>query len=511
MTKTNSGNVMRELEVLWTSGTLAGLSDAQLLGRFTAAGAEGAGGSAFRELVHRHGPMVMGACRQILRQSHDADDAFQATFLVLVRKARSIHVRDSLAPWLYKVAYRTAMRARASASRYRLTDLDRMEGVEGSAEEAYHLDVRPLLQEELGRLPEKYRSPIVLCHLEGRSHEEAARILRWPVGTVSGRLSRGRRLLRSRLERRGVGVPSAMVSTSLLGSSRLVPPTSLVDSVVGAATGSASTNVSASVLTLTQGVLRAMLLNKLKAIALVSLFVGAVSGGAGVWARWQGGPQNRAPVGQQPGPDIKAVAVTPGLQPNMNPQPNLRPFGSAIKRPSFKNYPTLATDQDAIPVLGMGSLLLVTSADGTALEAKSLDFDDSGWKRVPIPVGLDVTPLMNFEGIALAYKGKSIDRVAAFSARTGDWSEVKLVKPVADDLCPEFGHGCALYQAGNVLYAFSFAYGAWDVLELTGAEKARARLLDNNIQVLQGNMLYVLNRNGKWSKGVAIRVPPKGK
>jgi len=513
MTQADAGRVVRELEVLWTSGTLSGLSDAQLLGRFTAGGAQGADGSAFRELVHRHGPMVMGVCRQILRHSHDADDAFQATFLVLVRKARAIRVRDSLAPWLYRVAYRTAMRARASASRYRQTDIDQMEGIEGSADDAYHLDVRPLLQEELGRLPEKYRSPIVLCHLEGRSHEEAARILHWPVGTVSGRLSRGRQLLRSRLERRGVAVPSAMVPGHLLDSSRVVPPISLVDSVVGAATGSASTNVSASVLTLTQGVLKAMLLYKLKAAALVFLVVGAISGGAGVWASWPGEPPNRSPAVQQPGPGIASeITVNPGPQPNTNPQPNPRPSAYPVNPAPFKNYPTLATPQDPIPVLRAGSLLLATSSDGTALLAKSLDFEQADWKRVPIPAGLNVTPLMSAELVALAYRGKSIDHVAVFSASNGEWNKVKLVKPVEDDLCPLIGRGCALYQAGNVFYAFSIAIGAWDVLQLSGDEKARASLLENNIQVLQGNMLYVFSvRLGKWSKGVAIKVPPKGK
>ncbi len=512
MTQASSGKVMRELEVLWTSGTLSGLSDAQLLGRFTADCAEGAGGTAFRELVHRHGPMVIGVCRQILRHCHDADDAFQATFLVLVRRARSIQVRDSLAPWLYKVAYRTAMRVRASTSRYRATDIDHLEGIEGSAEDACRLDVRPLLHEELGRLPEKYRSPIVLCHLEGRSHEEAARILHWPVGTLSGRLSRGRQLLRSRLERRGVGVPSAIVSASLLDSVRVVPPTTLVDSVVGAATGSASTKVSASVLTLTQGVLRAMLLNKLKAIALVSLLVGGISGGAGVWARWPGGPPNRAPGAQQRGPDIKSVTATiPRPQPNPNPQSNLRPFVSAFKPQSVKNYPTLATNRDPIPVLGAGSLLLVTSSDGKALLAKSLDFEKEDWKPLPIPPGLSVTPEMTSHVVALAYKGKSIDHLAVFSARNGEWSQIQLVKPVEDDLCPLIGSSCVLYQAGNVFYAFSIGFGAWDVLQLSGDEKPRASVRENNVQVLQGDMLYVFNvRPGKWSKGIAIKVPPQG-
>ncbi len=187
--------VGQQLEVLWTAGTLTGLSDAQLVGRF--AGLRDATAElAFRELMNRHGPMVMGVCRQILRRPHDADDAFQATFLVLVRKGGSIRVGESLAPWLYAVAYRTAHRARAVASRYRPVPAEILEiPAESSPNDPCHFDLRPLLLEELNRLPGKYRDPIVLCHLEGKTHEEAARLLHWPVGTLSGRLSRGRELL----------------------------------------------------------------------------------------------------------------------------------------------------------------------------------------------------------------------------------------------------------------------------------------------------------------------------
>ncbi len=179
--------------------------------------------SAFKELVDRHGPMVMGVCRQILRHTHDADDAFQATFLVLVRKARSIQVRESLGPWLYSVAYRTAQRARAAASRYRHGGVEQVEALGCPPEDSYHLDLRPLLHEELDRLPDKYRAPIVLCHLEGKTHEQAAQLLHWPIGTVSGRLSRGRELLKSRLERRGLAVSSAVFSASSLNLAQSVP------------------------------------------------------------------------------------------------------------------------------------------------------------------------------------------------------------------------------------------------------------------------------------------------
>ena len=125
---------------------------------------------AFRELVNRHGPMVLGVCRQILRHQHDADDAFQATFLVLVRKARSIRIADSVAPWLSSVAYRTAHRARKTAARYRpIGDVKLAEPAISAAPEPYLPDLWPFLHEELDRLPEKFRNAIVLCHLEGKS------------------------------------------------------------------------------------------------------------------------------------------------------------------------------------------------------------------------------------------------------------------------------------------------------------------------------------------------------
>jgi len=108
-----------------------------------------------------------------------------------------------------------------------------------------------------------------------------------------------------------------------------------------------------------------------------------------------------------------------------------------------KNYPTLATNEDPIPVLGVGSLLLVTSADGTALEAKSFEIEDQNWRRSPIPDGLKVTPIIVSEVVALAYRGKLIDHLAAFSAHKGEWSEVKLVKPVEDAIGPYVGPACA--------------------------------------------------------------------
>jgi len=297
MIQDKAGFVGRQLEALWTGGTLTGLSDAQLLSRFAEA-RDATAESAFRELVNRHGGLVMGVCRQVLRQQHDADDAFQATFLVLVRKAGSIQVRESLGPWLYSVAYRTAQRARASASRFRGGDMSQVEAAQVSPADDDHLDVRPLLHEEISRLPDRYRTPIVLCHLEGKTHEEAARLLDWPVGTVSGRLSRGRELLKSRLERRGLGVPSALGAASWLNLTQPIP-ISMVESTLTAASRFATAqSVSTSVLSLTQGVLRSMLLNKIRMTAALLLVFGAATTGAGVWAHWASEPAAQPNGGQ---------------------------------------------------------------------------------------------------------------------------------------------------------------------------------------------------------------------
>ncbi len=332
MLQRRTGAVSKQLEVPWKSGTLTGLSDAQLLSRF-AETRDAASERAFRELVQRHGPMVLSVCRQVLRHSHDADDAFQATFLVLVRKARSIRTSDSLAPWLYGVAHRTAQRARAIALRYRPGDEEQLQDVGVSPEDIYKMDLRPLLHEELGRLPDKYRAPIVLCHLEGRTHEEAARLLSWPVGTVSGRLSRGRQLLRTRLERRGVAVPVAIFSaTWLLGS----PPdvaASLVECTIKAATQfAAAQSVSVSILSLTHGVLRTMFLRKLSKIALAVLLLGAVSGGAGVWAHWVSAP-GRHPFQANEPASVSTKNTEAAPAPNPNPTPPPRPQSSAGSDP----------------------------------------------------------------------------------------------------------------------------------------------------------------------------------
>jgi RNA polymerase sigma factor (sigma-70 family) len=185
------------------------LSDGDLLEQFFH-GEELAAEDAFGALVERHGPMVLGICRHVLGQAHDAEDAFQATFLALARRGDAISDPRSLSGWLREVAYRIALRTRVRAIRTRAIERQAMEMALGrdepdGPEEIVSLsELRPVLREEVARLPEKYRVPVILSYLEGWTNQEVAELLHWPVGTVKGRLMRARLMLRSRLSRRGV-------------------------------------------------------------------------------------------------------------------------------------------------------------------------------------------------------------------------------------------------------------------------------------------------------------------
>jgi RNA polymerase sigma factor (sigma-70 family) len=269
----------------------AGVSDAQLLQRFVAARDE----AAFELLVRRHERLVLGVCRRVLRDPHDAEDALQATFLVLARKAAGISARDSVAGWLYRVAYRVALRARAGAAlRSRqetaTANLSAVPAPDDADRAAAWRELRPLLDREVSRLPEKYRVPIILCYLESRTYEEAARQLGCSRGTVSTRLTRARELLRRRLTRCGLALSGALLALLLTEQTAVAAaPDGLVDATVKAslpfAAGRPATGlVSAKVLTLTEGALNAMFLTKLKLVTGVLVAVTALGLGAGALA-----------------------------------------------------------------------------------------------------------------------------------------------------------------------------------------------------------------------------------
>src|SRR6266542_3930455 len=203
--------MLRFFRKVAASGDAGQLSDGQLLQRFVSMRDE----ASFAALVRRHGAMVLRVCRQVLREPHDAEDAFQATFLVLVRRAGSVGRPELLGNWLYGVAYRVAARARGGLVRRRAHEQPVADLAAAPARETNADDVGPLVQEEVQRLPSKYRAPVVLCHLQGRTNEEAARQLGWPVGTVKVRLMRARELLRNRLVRRGLALSAGALALAL--------------------------------------------------------------------------------------------------------------------------------------------------------------------------------------------------------------------------------------------------------------------------------------------------------
>jgi RND family efflux transporter MFP subunit len=291
----------RHLRALFDAGVATGLTDGQLLERFATRRGESAE-LAFAALVERHGPMVLRACRGILNDDHEAMDAFQATFLVLVRKAGSLWVKDSLGPWLHRVACRAAVRARAGAARRRAAEQKAAEAATSRHDDRATSDLAAALHEEVDRLPERYRAPIVLCELEGRTVEEAARHLGCPVGTLKSWLSRGRGRLRDRLTRRGLA-PSA----GALGAqfpAEVAPaamPAPLAEATARAAAqflagGTANGVVPDAVVSLIQAELRAMSMIKLKtAAAALAAGIGIVS--AVALAFQTPGPRPR-PAGQ---------------------------------------------------------------------------------------------------------------------------------------------------------------------------------------------------------------------
>ncbi len=286
-----NGAILRQFETLFNLGAVGELTDGQLLERFAVRGGE-EGELAFAALVERHGPMVWRVCRSILRDPDDAQDAFQAAFLVLVQKARSLWVRDSLGPWLHRVAYRVAARARRDAARRleheRRSAADRPASAPDDRRDG---ELAAMLHDEIERLPARCREPLILCDLQGLTHHAAARRLGWPLGTVKTRLARARELLRGRLGRRN-GLPSGV----LIAGPRLAaafhdvstaPPTLLVESTIRAATAVATGKavalkvISAPVAVLLGEVLKAMFLTKLKIGSAILASTIAVAGLAG--------------------------------------------------------------------------------------------------------------------------------------------------------------------------------------------------------------------------------------
>lgn len=272
-------------------------SDEQLLSAFAQRREE----IAFAALVRRHGPMVLSVCRRVLRHSQDAEDAFQATFLVLVEKASRLNRPELLANWLYGVAYRTALHARQRAARRGARDKEVAAMFSPlSDKEVESRELRRVLDEELQRLPEKYRAPLVLCYLEGKTNEEAARVLGWPSGSMSHRLARGRELLRARLESRLAGLAvllpaiwlaehlQPVVVSPLLAKTTVQAAVALMGAKVAAAGAGL---ISASVRELTDATLSSLEPSRWRWLFTVIFLVLFLFGGAGAVVYFASGSQ----------------------------------------------------------------------------------------------------------------------------------------------------------------------------------------------------------------------------
>jgi RNA polymerase sigma factor (sigma-70 family) len=307
------------------AGTAAGAvpSDGELLDRF----ARGRDDSAFHELLRRHAALVLGVCRRVLRHEQDAEDAFQATFLVLASRADSIGKRESLASWLHGVAYRCAARLRSGNARRRLHEAQVLPGpATVLPPDPSWGEVRQALDEELARLPEKYRAPLVLCYLRGMTQCEAARELGCKTGVLRGRLDRGRERLRARLARRGLALSAGLLAAGLGPETASADSAAVVDSTLKAARASARqalTGVSGNVAVLTKGALKTMLWTKTRILALGVLALGALGIGAVVARQTVAA---RADARQEAGPPAARTDKPPGKTETPRPQEKRHEF-----------------------------------------------------------------------------------------------------------------------------------------------------------------------------------------
>jgi RNA polymerase sigma factor (sigma-70 family) len=414
MSHATSPSFVRQLESLYEGGSAAGLSDRQLIERFAAARDE----AAFSALVARHGPMVLGVCRQLLGNGHDAEDAFQAVFLVLARKAGSLRAPELLGNWLYGVALRAARNARRRLARRCRTEAA---GAASRPEARPAVEAGPLIEREqaealhaeIDRLPGAFRAPLVLCYFEGLALDEAAHRLRWPVGTLRSRLARARDKLRRGLTRRGFA-PSGTAIAALPAprSARASVSSLLCDSTARAAIRFAARRaageaLSASAAAIAQEVLRTMLFHKLRLAATSILLLAVVAGAAfpslNAVARSREGEPPGEPIAQtarteprppdSPRPPERQTTITGRVLDSAGkPLPNARvaaladrkkQIGDIDRHPRNVLMGTSAADAEgrfvlafpAIPAGRLHDLKLIATAPGRGLGTVELKID----------------------------------------------------------------------------------------------------------------------------------------
>jgi RNA polymerase sigma factor (sigma-70 family) len=431
-------SVLHYVRRLGTRGAGEESTDGELLRRFVTQRDE----AAFAALLRRHGPLVYGVCRQVLGDEHAAEDVFQATFLVLARKAATVRRHGAVSAWLYRVACNLARTARRRAARRRTHEREAATMTPNVSGEAASGDWQPLL-EEVDRLPAKYRAVVVLCYLQGRTHPEAAADLGWPVGTVKGRLGRARDLLRRRLIRRGLAPAAAGAADLLARPAEAAVPEALFDSTLRAATrfaagqATAAGLVSAEADALAKGALRMMTLTRLT--MLTTLCLAALLGAGGVWlAVLRAGPgePGERPAEKPPAPPEAGRASDPGrpvnglqlileVPPEFNlftdPETTLLPDGSNVRpfalRLVYRNTGDrpLKLDMSPLPDL-VGSTLDITGPDAGSVRfvPKAQEFELRG------AIAAD---------FHLLRPGETWERTLNFPANEFCWGHFFLTKP----------------------------------------------------------------------------------
>jgi RNA polymerase sigma factor (sigma-70 family) len=337
-----TGSAVLDVARIFRDGTLLGMSDREILERFVEQHDE----AAFEAILTRHGSMVRNVCRQILVDPHDADDAFQAVFLVLVRKARSLQLHESLGPWLYSVAGRLAGRARANRRKLRAREAWRGEGNEPSYSMIQDgFETALVLHEELLRLPDRLRAPLVLCYLEGLTHDLAARQLDCPVGTVRSRLARGRNLLHRRITRRGLTLSVAVFAGVLESTARAAVATQLPASLIAVVTRAMfewiqrqGIGLIPSCITFLKGVLKVSQVKKITVLATV-ISVGALALAL---------PERSKVAGQTPEQQARSDATQPAFRAI---GPDGRPIGTLPARDANKAFPKTYYVGDIVPMI----------------------------------------------------------------------------------------------------------------------------------------------------------------
>jgi RNA polymerase sigma factor (sigma-70 family) len=354
MTQGSLGPVLGHIRRLAGARRVRELTDGQLLHRFAAHREE----TAFAALVERHGRLVMRVCRNVLHHEQDAEDAFQATFIVMARRAGSIQHVQAVGSWLYRVAHRIAKKAGASMARRRIRERKAGNRIVRSAHsEAAWQELQEVLHQELDRLPATYREPFVLCCIEGRPGSEAARLLGWKEGTVSGRLSRARKLLRERLARRGMALPAVLAALALAApeANATVPlalkSVTLQAALRHAACDGAAGVVSARVAELAQGMSRTMIGVKIKIATAILIAAGAAAFGLRAVTQREASAQTAAQT-----PKADAPHAAGGAKQEANPAGEetveltgqvLGPDGKAVRRAAAATQPACAAGPGA--------------------------------------------------------------------------------------------------------------------------------------------------------------------